>query len=292
MQNEKVQDLMNQLEQGVAGIYTSEQWKQVLQMQASFHSYSFNNMLLIWLQMPTATRVAGFHTWKQLGRYVKKGEKGLQIFAPLIKKFETEKENETGEMEKITNRKLYGFRIVTVFDISQTEGKPLPNPVVLYEQGDDEEAEKLLKALSEVITIPVSYASKTEDPILEGGALGYYTPSRHDIVLRDDLSTYRTLTTLVHEYVHSLLHHKNSNRKEKTRGQREAEAEGTAYVVCTYFGLDTSAFSFGYVAQWAHDDKGIELIQEIGNTIQTTARDIIQDIEGKLNKAEQIPQGA
>ncbi|SFV03618.1 ArdC-like ssDNA-binding domain-containing protein [Alicyclobacillus macrosporangiidus] len=286
MKNEKVQELYERLVSGVAQVYDSATWKEVLAVQSRFHNYSFNNTFLIWLQMPTATRVAGFHTWKELGRHVKKGEKALKIFAPLIKTVTVEENEEDGAEQPVTRQRLCGFRVVNVFDVSQTEGKPLPS---LTEEltGNSEVAAKLLEALQHVIDVPVSFAET-------GKAKGYYDPSAHRIVIKPGMATDQTAKTLIHEYVHSLLHHKDSDRKEKRRSQVEAEAEGTAYVVANYFGLDTSDYSFGYVASWAHEENGVELVQKVGTTIQQTANTIITALEAQLKRqcSGQVAQGA
>lgn len=263
---DKVQALVEKLEQGVAAVYSSKAWREVLEFQAHFHNYSFSNVFLIILQCPHASRVAGFNAWKQLGRHVTKGQKAIQILAPLVGK----KKDTKDDGEEIKKSYIYGFRSVNVFDVSQTEGKELPK---LTEElvGNSDTAEHLIAALHSAIKIPVDF----ED--IQTGAKGYYSPSEHRIAVNQGMSQDQTAKTLIHEYVHSLLHSKDANNK--TRGQMEAEAEGTAFVVATYYGLDTSDYSFGYVAGWASQDNGIELIKVIGQTIQHTAKQIIDAIE-------------
>lgn len=282
--NDKVQDLVKRLEEGVAQFYDTEQWKSMLFVMSRFHKYSWNNQILIWCQMPEATRVAGFHTWKSLGRSVVKGSKAIKILAPIFSKKEKKDDENVEEVTKENEKSIIGFRVVNVFDVSQTDGKPLPEHAEEPDT-DSEEGKKLLEALTDIITIPVKY----ED--IKGGALGYYKPASHDITIQQGMSIDMTAKTLLHEYVHSVLHHKDTDRKEKGRGQKETEAEGTAYVVASYFGLDTPDFSFEYVAGWAHSEGGVEIIKEVGNTIQKASKEIIDKIE-KAMKGNDMAVGA
>lgn len=273
---DKVQELVEKLEHGVAAVYSSDAWRELLEFQAHFHSYSWSNVMLIFLQCPTATQVAGFNKWKDLGRYVKKGEKVIQILAPLISK-KVEVQDDGEEVEKPT---LHGFRTVNVFDVSQTEGKPLPK-LTSELDGDSETAENLVAALQSVIKISVDFE------VIQNGAKGYYSPGEHRIAIQAGMRKDHTAKTIIHEYVHSLLHNKDAGNKGKSRGQIEAEAEGTAFVVANYFGLSTDEYSFPYVASWASGDGGSELVRSIGQTIQRTAHQIITTIDGYLNTESQ-----
>jgi len=266
----KVSEVFERLVKGVESVVTSEKWREFLKFQAAFYNYSFNNSLLIWLQCPEATRVAGFQTWKKLGRYVKKAEKGIKILAPMSYKKAVEDE-EGNEMEK---QFLQGFRVVHVFDVSQTNGKELPEICSLL-QGADGAAEKLLAALRQVIAIPV-----TEEEIT-GGANGYYHLQDDRIALKAGLSVNQKAKTLLHEYVHSLLDRKDSEVKN-SRHEAEIIAESVAFMVANYFGLDTSSYSFEYVASWAGSEPK-ELLKK-GEMVQSTAAKVINQVEQQLQE--------
>lgn len=266
---EKVQQLYTQLDEGVSRFIDSEAWKQFLAFQSRFHRYSFNNAVLIWAQRPDASLVAGFNQWKKMGRNVKKGERSIQILAPLIRK----EEDETGEEV----HRVYGYKYVCVFDVSQTEGEQLPSIADPLTTSTDP-GRLLYDALRQVITIPVA-----EENIPGDSCQGYYSPAEHRIALRKGLATDQAAKTLCHEYVHSLLHHKDAEAVPPEA--RECVAEGTAYVVANYFGLDTSEYSFGYVASWSDGDK--DYIRTVGTEIQKTAATIIDRVENALHDEQQ-----
>lgn len=255
----KVDELIEHLETGVSKVLSSERWREWLWLQARFHRYSATNTWLILLQRPDATRVAGFHTWKQMGRWVRSGENGIRILAPLWK---TKEHPETGEEMRV----IVSYKRVTVFDVTQTSGKPLPR-VGEELAGDSQAAKVLEQALLEVIPLPV-----TEEEI-PGGAKGYYHPREHRIALQRGLSMDQRVKTLVHEYTHGLLHHKEAKRVPQEH--QEAVAEGVAFVVCYYFGIHTGQYSFDYVANWAQD---VALIRAVSSEIQETACRIIDQV--------------
>lgn len=264
--NETVEKLFGQLVEGVKGFYSSDTWKEFLIVQSKFHSYSFSNTVLIMMQLPYASRVAGFNAWKELGRNVKKGEKALKILAPLIGK---KIDEDTQEEEKV----IYGFKYVNVFDVSQTEGKALPS---LCEElkGNDEALQEFYETAKTIIKIPVI------EKEIQGGAKGYYHIEEDYIAVKKSASYEHKCKTLIHEYVHSILHSKEAERRDSlTQGEREIEAEGTSFVVCHYFGLDTSEYSFPYCASWNGSEKDIERIRKAGDIIQKTAHRIIEEIE-------------
>jgi len=289
----KAKNAFERLIKGVEKVVTSEKWREFLKVQAKFHNYSFNNSLMIFLQMPTATRVAGFKNWNKLGRKVKKGEKGIKILVPAKYTYfyiEDEEGNEKRvflnqatkeqkELIKAGEIKTYSgmtFKVGHVFDISQTEGKPLPE-ICKPLDGEPEEAKRFFEALSKVITIPV-----IEEKI-QGGAHGYYHIEKDVIALEVRNALSHKAKTLVHEYTHSMLDKKDSNIKQK-RHEAEIVAESVAFIVADYFGLDTSSYSFEYVAAWAGADPK-EILKK-GNLIQKTAQKIIEQVEGKMQEDE------
>lgn len=261
---QEVDNLLGLLDEGVKNFQSDpEKFKALLKMQAMFRGYSFRNIMLIQAQLPNASYVASFKRWKELGRSVRKGEKSLRILAPRLK---MEKDESTG----LEQRKLIGYISCPVFDLSQTEGEPLPiDEVRLKLDGDSDEAEIIyawVKLLAEQDDCPVEVA-------FANGANGYYVPSSHRIVIDPKLSVNHRAKTMVHEYVHSQLHrHDNSTPEE-----RECVAEGVAFIVCSYFGLDTSDYSFAYVNGWSKD--GGESLMKYGTTMQKAASTIIEDIE-------------
>lgn len=261
---QEVDHLLSLLDNGVQSFEANpEKFKALLKMQAMFRSYTFRNTMLIQAQMPNASYVASFKHWKTLGRSVRKGEKSLRVLAPRFKK---EKDDVTG----LEEQKLIGYISCPVFDISQTEGEPLPiDDVRLKLEGESDEAEIIfawVKLLAEEddCSVEVAFAN---------GANGYYRPSSHQIVIDPKLTVNHKAKTMVHEYVHSQLHrHDNSTQEE-----RECVAEGVAFIVCSYFGLDTSDYSFEYVNGWSGD--GGKSLMKYGTIMQKAASAIIGDIE-------------
>lgn len=273
---EQVEALLTQLEEGVQNFeYSPDKLKALLEMQALMYSYSFRNIMLIYGQMPSATYIASFKRWKQLNRSVKKGEKSLRVLAPRFKKVQDEV---TGQEEN----KLIGFMSVPVFDCSQTEGEPLPfDRVRLKLDGESEEAEKIfgwVKHLAE--------EDGCKFRVGDGkGANGYYSPYLHEIVIDEGLTTNHRAKTAVHELVHSRVHR---NSRDDRRAE-ECVAEGAAFIVCSYFGLDTSSYSFEYVHTWS-GDKG-ESLMKYGEMIQKVSSKLIADIE-QLAAGEEVETDA
>lgn len=267
---EQVHQLLNQLNDGVLNFqYSEENYKAVLEMQALMPNYSFKNVLLIKAQLSTARYVASFKRWKELNRTVRRGEKAIRILAPKIKK---EKDEVTGE----ENSELVGFIGVPVFDVSQTEGEPLPiDQVKLSLAGASAEAELIFNWTEKLAT-----ADGCTIQIGDGnGANGYYVPALHKIVVHSELSPNHKAKTAVHELVHSRLHRYLPSSAE----ERESVAEGVAYIVCTYFGLDTSEYSFQYVRGWSSDN-GKSLLK-YGEIIQKTAAKLIGEYESLASNA-------
>ena len=291
---ERVKALTEQLEQGVQDVFSSGQYQAYLNTLSKFHQYSVNNVLLIRLQCPGASRVAGFQAWKKLGRSVKKGEKGISILAPCPYKRWVEQP----ECDPVTHQPLLGkdgepkirkellvfqgFKIATVFDVSQTEGKELPRLGVEELTGTVKEYAQLRKAVEEIVSVPVEYAAPFSTQ-----AKGQFDRSRQKITIRPGMSQLQTFKTLLHETAHALLHNEEEIGLVKDRSTREVEAESVAYVVCQHFGLDTGEYSFGYVAEWSQYRE----IQELKNalsTIRDTAARLIGQIEKKC--PELFPQ--
>ena len=241
-QRDKTNPALERLHTGVTELLDSRNWKEALRFKARFHHYSFNNALLIYLQRPDATLVAGYKRWQELGRQVRKGEASLTILAPIVRRSEAETEGERVQQ-------VVGFRSARVFDISQTDGDPLPelpHPVLLTD--DSEAIQGVLKRAEALATskgFPISYGG------LRGSALGSFSVTKRAIKLRSDLPPLQTLKTLVHELAHGLMH---ANPKAgEQRHLIELEAESCAFLVLHDLGLDTSRYTFPYLANWAED---------------------------------------
>lgn len=288
MADNKVQDIMQQLEDGIKATLDGEKYKDFLKVQSSFHSYSYNNTMLIFIQKPQASRVAGYKSWQKLGRQVLKGEKGITILAPSPYKIESlvnKKDPKTGEVmidsasgkpvqEKVVKKGL-SFQPVKVFDVSQTEGKELPS-LCSELAGDSMNAEKIIGAIKSISAVPV-----TEQPITNG-AKGFYSRSENLIALKQGMSLDQTAKTLVHEYAHSLLHNTEAAALMDS-ATKEVQAESVAFIVSNHFGLDTSQYSFEYLAAWS-TDKELKEMKASFDLIQKTAHKIIEDMDAVLQQ--------
>ena len=292
-EKQKVQEITEKLEQGIKELFESEKYKTYLNTMSKFHNYSFNNTMLIAMQKPDATLVAGFKAWqKNFDRHVKKGEKGIRILAPAPYKIKEEQEKLdpiTGEiiLDKngmpITEEveiKIPAFRVVPVFDVSQTDGKELPDIGVNELSGSVEDYEDFMQALTEVSPVSITY----ED--IDGDAKGYFHTTDHRIAIQEGMSQSQTVKTAIHEVAHAKLHDRERNQDidavlDKDRNTKEVEAESVAYTVCQHFGIDTSDYSFGYIAGWSSDRDMKELKSSLG-TIRKTASELITGIEDRL----------
>lgn len=265
MEDNKIKAITEQLEKGVREVFTSENFINYLTTLSKFHNYSANNCLLIWMQCPEASRVAGFKTWEKLGRHVIKGQKAIKILAPLPCKFTTtEVDNDGNETEKEVN--FLRFRSVPVFDISQTEGQALAD-ICSELDGNVESLNTIIEKISSIIPV--------EFKVIDSGAKGYYSHVDNNIVINEGMSDLQTVKTLLHEFAHSILHNKeNGSDKDADRNTKEVEAESVAYIVSSFLGLDTSSYSFEYVASWSSSKEVKELEQSI-SIIQQTAKEII-----------------
>ena len=274
---EQVTEILDQLEKGVAELFESDRFKEYLTCMSKFHNYSFNNTLLIAMQKPDATLVAGFNAWKDKhGRMVKKGERGIRILAPYKYAIEAEPEHE-GEEPKIIERT--GFKPTYVFDVSQTEGKDLPSLAVNELSGDVNEYNKLFRALRIVCPVPVDF----ED--IEGGSKGYFSDSENRIAIKKGMSQVQTIKTLVHETAHAMLHSSAAEDKDNPvdRRTKEVEAESIAFTVCKRYGLDTEDYSFGYIAGWSSGKDTKELKASL-ERIKDTADKMITGIDKSIDK--------
>ena len=283
-QDEKTKQAFSMIEQGVKDVYSSESFKQYLSCLSKFHSYSLNNTLLILSQKPEASLVAGYRAWQtNFNRHVNKGEKGLMILAPVTTKEDRlmNKHDENGNVildesgnpvQEMRVVNLTHFKTTTVFDISQTSGDPLPS-LVHDLTGSSNEVKVIIQTIQSVCTIPIEFKTETEDLSFMTGAKGYYSPKKDKIVINKDLEDLQTAKTLIHEYAHSLLH----KETDKNQSQREIEAESLAFVICDHFGIDTSEYSFGYIASYANKD--YSELKSILVNIQSKAHEMIELIE-------------
>ncbi len=259
----QIDDSVDRLAKAVDDVRASDTFKQYLNVQARFHSYSWRNGWLIFMQCPNASRVAGFATWKKIGRHVRKGEHGIMIFAPCPFKKEVERESGDTEVES-----GMFFRPVYVFDLAQTEGAELPEVDVPTIDGAADDLLGRLTSLAVSRGFPVSFQAISE------GAFGVATKS--GITIDNRHPTGQQAKTLCHEIAHTALHLTPDRPKELTRGVAELEAESVAYVVCTHFGLDVEVRASRYIALWDGDSKGL---RESMERIADTARAIIDDVE-------------
>lgn len=295
--SDKLKEIIDRLEAGIKGVFESEQYKSYLKTVSKFHSYSMNNCMLIAMQKPDATHVAGYNSWRDnFGRHVKGDEKSIKIIAPMSRKIKMKQERidsksglaiigkdgkpETEEVE-VT---IPAFKVVSVFDISQTEGEPLPELGIDELTGDVESYDKLFKALESSSPVPITFDD------IRGEAKGYYSQAEKRIVLQRNMSELQTLKTAIHEIAHARLHDIDAKApKDVARPDqktREVEAESVAFVVCSHFGLDTSDYSFGYIAGWSVDKK-LDVLKASLDTIRKEAGAIINEVNDRtteLNK--------
>lgn len=270
--DKRVEDALERLEAGVSRILDGEEFKRYLSVAAKFHYYSANNCLMILMQRPDATRVAGYRAWQSMGRQVRKGEKGIYILAPISRK--VAEDEETGEAV----RALVGFKTTTVFDVSQTDGDELPEAPAasLPEDLDPEEgAEVAAKVYEGLRGFCETEGVVVEEEERRTGDYGSYQRRARKITLNAALPTTEKAATLAHELAHHLLHADPSARPAQRA--REIEAEGVAFVTCAAFGLDTSRFTFAYVASYAGAP---DALRAALNRIQTAARRLIEAIQG------------
>lgn len=283
--------ILQSLEEGVSEIFTSERYTEYLQTMAKFHNYSFNNTMLIALQRPDATLVTGYRNWQSMGRQVMKGEKGITIIAPTpIKKKQMQevldKEgrpvlNENGDsIMKEVEVKIPRFKAITVFDIAQTVGDPIELMVPEELKEAVNNYDLFMEAITEVSPVPIRFDE------ISGNAKGYYHNEDKEIVIRKGMSESQTIKTAIHESGHARLHDRDEMKakgEKKDRMTAEVEAESVAYCVCCAFGLDTSEYSFPYIANWS-SGKDMKELKSSMDLIRRTAGEMIDELSAKMQE--------
>ena len=285
---DRLKEITDSLEQGIKDLFSSGKYAEYLRTMSNFHSYSYNNILLIHSQKPNATLVAGFNKWKdKFSRYVKKGEKGIQIIAPVVYKRKVEEiktDPDTGApiLDKdgnaiIEEKEVQSarFKVVSVFDVSQTDGKPLPQ-LADELKGDVKHFDEFVEALKRSSPVPVEFKPMQESMD------GYFSNREQKIAIREGMSEVQTVCALVHEIAHSKLHNtailNEAEENPKNNRTQEVEAESISYAVCQYYGIETSENSFGYIATWSKDKELSELKASL-DTISKTSNELINDID-------------
>ena len=304
---EKLKEITDRLEQGITELFDSERYREYLRVMSKFHNYSFNNTLLIAMQKPDASLVAGFSAWKNnFGRNVIKGQKGIKIIAPSPYKVKQEMKKIDPHTQQpiigkdgkpVTEEKeitIPAYKVVSVFDVSQTEGKDLPDIAVDELTGDVERYRDFFAALEKTSPVPIGFEQ------IPGSSHGYYHLEDKRIAIQEGMSELQTLKTAIHEIAHAKLHDIDLNAPENEqqprvdRRTREVEAESVAYTVCQHYGLDTSDYSFGYVAGWSSGRELSELKNSL-ETIRSAAAEIINSIDetlAELSKSQDKEQTA
>ena len=294
-EKQRVQELTDKLEQGLQDLFNSDSYRNYLRTMSKFHNYSFNNTLLIAMQKPDATLVAGYKAWqKNFERHVNKGEKAIRILAPAPYKIKEERDkidpvtqellldkdgNPQKEEVEIT---IPAFRAVSVFDVAQTDGKPIPELAAKELLSDVEGYQDMIRAVEAISPVPIELEE------IAGDSKGYYDREAKRIAVQENMSESQTLKTMIHEVAHSKLHSKEVEQDEqmrKDRNTKEVEAESIAYTVCQHFGVDTSDYSFGYIAGWSSGRDTKELRASM-DTIRRTASELITGIEEQLQELQ------
>ena len=296
---DRMKEITDRLETGIQELFESERYKAYLTSMSKFHSYSFNNTLLIAMQ--GGQLVAGYNKWRDdFHRNVKRGEKGIKILAPAPYKVKKEvpKLDEQGQpvmdkdgkpLTEVQETQVPAFKIVPVFDVSQTEGEPLPSIGVDELAGNVEQYEDFFKALEQTSPVPMAF----ED--IPGGSHGYYHLTEKRIAIQENMSELQTLKTAIHEIAHAKLHAIDPDAPVTEQADRpdsrtrEVQAESVAYAVCQHYGLDTSDYSFGYVAGWS-SGKDLKELRASLETIRATAHELITTIDGHLAELQQQRQ--
>lgn len=293
----EMDEIMGKLESGVASVTNSEEYRKLMDTIAKFPRYSINNNILIMLQRPNATLCQSFTGWKEMNRFVKKGEKGIRILAPAPYKIEKEQDkigqdgkpvlDQDGEPVKETVQiNVNAFKPVSTFDISQTEGEPLPQIGVTELDGNVEGYSVMLDAIKLVSPVPIEFEN------IESGAKGYFHLAENRIAIQEGMSEVQTVKTAIHEMAHQKLHSVEAQQLKEgkqSRASKEVEAESVAYVVCKHFGIDTSDYSFSYVAGWSEGKETPELKESL-QTIRRAASEMITSLEDKFLELNQMLQ--
>ena len=300
IQKNKVKEITDKLETGIKELFDSDKYVNWLNTMSKFHEYSLNNTILIAMQKPDATMVAGYTQWqKDFERNVNKGEKAIRILAwnPHKEKVERDKldpethepvKDENGNtVKEIAEVQRPSYKVVNVFDVSQTDGKELPR-LATELKGDVKDFKDLFEALKRTCPIPIAFEN------IQSGAKGYFHQKDQRIAIQEGMSEIQTIKTTIHEMAHQKLHsveqenaqsyqNKKQEEKAQTRSEKEVEAESVAYTVCQHFGIDTSDYSFGYVAGWSQGKEMAELKASL-LTIRRAAASMIDDIESHIKE--------
>lgn len=278
---QEMDQALETLEKGVKDVFTSENYRNYLKFFSQFHNYSFNNVIMILMQYPTASKVASFRTWNKLGLKVKKGSKGIKVLVPIPYSYFKEEvvtdefnnvryDKDGNKVVEETEVNGLTFRLGNVFDISQVEGEI---PTLTNElQDNPKQLEEAIEALIKTSSVPINY----DYTLNSQTAYGYYSLVEKAIYLRPDLNSMHMFKTLIHEKAHSMLHNKDQNKY--TREEAEVQAESTAFVVCNCLGFDTSEYSFGYIASWSKN-KELKELKESLKVIADTSNEILKWIE-------------
>ncbi len=289
VQGKDMDSIMQSLESGVEELFTSNRYQEFLKTMAKFHNYSFNNTMLIAMQRPDATLVTSYKNWQSMGRQVMKGEKGITIIAPAPYKKMKEKEvldenqrpimgtdgKPKTEQVEVT---VPHFKAVTVFDIAQTSGEPIQTLAPELLTAAVRDFDSFMQAIQKISPVPIRFDE------IDGNANGYYHNADKEIVIKKGLSESQTLKTAIHETAHAKLHDKEimeSLGVEKDRLTKEVEAESVAYCVCSSFGLDTSDYSFPYIAGWSSSREMKEMKASM-DVIRKTAGEMIDQLTEEL----------
>ena len=289
----EMEEITTKLEKGVKDIFSSDNFRDYLNFCAKLPRYSVNNQILIMMQKPDATMCQSFTGWKDMNRHVVKGEKGIRILAPAPYKMEREQDKLDANGRAILDKDgepvkekvevtINAFKPVSTFDVSQTDGDPLPTLGIAELTGSVDGYKTLLDAITEVVPVPITFEN------IESGAKGYFSMEDNRIAVQEGMSEAQTVKPILHEAAHQALHSKEaqgSSGEKKSRNQKETEAESVAYVVCQHYGIETSDYSFGYVASWSEGKEVPELKASL-NTIRQTAADLITKIDEKVQVIE------
>ena len=291
--------LFKRIDEGVQQVFTSDKYKEYLKFMSKFTDYSARNTLLIAMQKPDATLVAAYGKWKQLGRQVNKGASGIEILAPVAFKTNMIEEIERPVVDEFGNRQYnpdgtekteilekpvmdLAFKKVYVFDVSQTSGKELPEPVQeLSGDFDSDKKDAIIRALERATGIRINFAD------IKGGAKGFYSPTDDKIVVQSGMSDAQMLKTAFHECAHKLLHDPSLEiaTAKSARNEKEVQAESTAFIVAEWLGIDTSEYSFPYIASWS-DGKQLDQLTKVLDEIQQAAKKLTSSIESELLKLQ------
>lgn len=290
-QEEKIKNITEKLEKGIKELFESDRYTTFLKVMSKFHNYSFNNSLLIAMQCPEATMVAGYTSWKRnFHRNVNKGEKGIKILAPCPYKIN----KEVDKIDPLTQKTMVdkdgnvvkervqvtipAYKVTTVFDISQTSGKEIPR-ISTELQGDVNGYKNFFEAICKVSHVPIEFEK------MRNNSNGYYHLTDKKIAIREGMSQMQTVKTAIHELSHAKLHDKNAGIEKDNLPDvrtKEVEAESVAYTVCQHYGIDTSDYSFGYIVGWSSGKK-LEELKGSMNIIRTTASEIIKGIDKEIS---------